>query len=92
MVRNIGPTWLDPTRVGSLTALTESVGLGRFVSRPVAHVLPHVVPCTFLDVHLVVALGKFTSCPKDPYYVFWHCFIHMIILNDHVLWYLGLTL
>ena len=88
MIRKLGPMWLDPTHASPLTALTESVGFGHLVSQPVAHALP----CTFLTVHSVVALGKFTSCPKDPHYVLGHYLIYMIILNDHVLWYLGLTL
>ena len=39
----------------------------------------------------VAAHFFFTSCPKDPHYVLGHCLIYIIILNDHVLWYIGLT-
>ena len=34
----------------------------------------------------------FTYCFKDPHYVIGHCLLYIIILIDHVLWYLGLTL
>ena len=37
-------------------------------------------------------LGVFTYCPKEPYHVFGHNLIYMIILDGYVLWYLGLTL
>ena len=95
MVRKLGPTWHDLTRVGPLTALIDSVELGRLVSRMVihvlAHVLAHVLLCTFLTVHFIFALGKFTSCPKDPHYVLGHYLVYMTILIGHVLSYLGLT-
>ena len=33
-----------------------------------------------------------SCCPNDPHFILRHCLIYMIILNDYVVWYLGLTL
>ena len=40
----------------------------------------------------MVPLGMFNYFSKDPRYVLGHYLIYMIILIDHVTWYLGLTL
>ena len=67
-------------------------------------IYPHAYLLSNLPKQIRLGLGRLVSCTcagtcvvshflyNDPHYVLGHYLIYMIILNNHVLWYIGMTL